>query len=173
MKRISFIAPDLKRIESGPEKVLALFRFSEMKPLSGIASLLDWRLYGHLSRLIINGFLVSEAEETLLMPLSSRLSQEYLLVFGLGTRSEFSEATYRGVMKRMYLTVREIDRENIVLSLPGRIERECDTTQAMDWFLEGYEEDGDGQDISIIEPPEAQKAMLPILERWRLKQLVP
>ena len=54
-----------------------------------------------------------------------------------------------------------------------RVEEACTSTEAIGWFLSCYEAYGDTQNIQIIEPTGSQKAMLPLLERWRLKQLVP
>lgn len=173
MGKISFIQPDLKCLEDLPEATLVLFRFAEMEPLSGIVSLVDWRLYGHLSNLIINGFLSGDREETLLMPLGRHLPQEYLLLFGLGERSLFGEREFLREARRAFDAVRGLNREHMVLALPGRVEGECDTAEAIEWFLSCYEEHGGGQDIHIIEPVGAQKAMTPVVERWRLKQLVP
>jgi virulence-associated protein VagC len=133
--------------------VLALFRFKEMRPLAGISSLVDWRLHGHLSRLIIDGFFKGDAEESLLIPLGRRLPQEYLLVVGLGDRAGFTEKSFDSCLKKLFDTARGVNRSEIAVALPGRPERECDTL--------------------LIEPVEAQKVIIPVVERWRLRQLVP
>jgi hypothetical protein len=150
-----------------------LYRFAEMKPLRGMASLVDWRLYGHLSKLVINGFLTGEAEESLLMPLGRLLPQQYLLVFGLGERAEFSKESFLKGAKRTFETIRKLGHRDVVLALPGRVEEACTASDSIAWFLSCYEEHGDAQNIQIIEPTGSQKAMLPLVERWRLRQLVP
>jgi hypothetical protein len=144
-----------------------------MKPLRGIASLVDWRLYGHLSKLIIHGFLKGEAEESLLMPLGRLLPQQYLLVFGLGERAEFCRESFLENAQRTFETVHKLGHRDVVLTLPGRVEEACSSSESIEWFLSCYEEHGDGQNIQIVEPTGSQKAMLPLVERWRLKQLVP
>ena len=173
MAAITFIAPDLRRLENVSARVLALYRFSDMKPMQGVSSLVDWRLYGHLSRMVINGFFLGEVGESLLMPLGRHLPQEYLLLFGLGSRENFCEKVFCEDTLRTFETVRDLGSRNVVLALPGRVENECHSDDAMEWFLECYQEHGDDQDIQIIEPMGAQKAMVPVMERWRLKQLVP
>ncbi len=173
MASISFITPELKRLEQISAKVLVLFHFAELEPLLGFASLVDWRLYGHLSRLMIIDFLKGEYKESMLMPLGRHLPQDYLLVLGLGARQYFCKEVFLETSEKMFNTVHHLDRRNIVLTLPGRGDGECDTTTAMEWFLSSYEEHADNQEIQIIESPGAQKAMMPVVERWRLKQLVP
>ncbi|MCP4680660.1 MAG: hypothetical protein GY854_35290 [Deltaproteobacteria bacterium] len=173
MKSISFIAPELKRLEGVPATILVVFRFAEMRPLRGISSLVDWRLCGHLSRLVIDGFLTGAVEESLLMPLGGRLPQEYLLVLGIGERERFNEEAFHLGMKRMFKTIRGLNRVDIVVALPGRPEGACETTDAVDWFLSSFREHGCEQDIRILETTGAQKTMAPAVERWRLRQLVP
>jgi hypothetical protein len=173
LKSIFFITPELKHLDRTRAGVLALFRFKEMRPLAGISSLVDWRLHGHLSRLIIDGFFKGDAEESLLIPLGRRLPQEYLLVVGLGDRAGFTEKSFDSCLKKLFDTARGVNRSEIAVALPGRPERECDTLLAIDRFLKIYEEDGDGLEFRIIEPVEAQKVIIPVVERWRLRQLVP
>ncbi|MCP4198706.1 MAG: hypothetical protein GY762_16290 [Proteobacteria bacterium] len=173
MSSITFITPELARLENVSARVLVLYRFAEMKPLQGMASLVDWRLYGHLSKLVINGFLKGEGEESLLMPLGRLLPQQYLLVFGLGERAEFTKKSFFTSAKRTFETIRKLGHRDMVLTLPGRVEKACTSSDSIGWFLSCYEEHGDAQNIQIVEPTGSQKAMLPLVERWRLKQLVP
>lgn len=173
MKRISFITPELRRLDGLEMDVLALFHFSEKRPLSGIASLVDWRFHGYISKLIIDGFLTGDEEETLLIPANRRLSQKYLLVFGVGPRLEFGKREFTDGLQRMFQTTKNLLLNTIVVALPGRPENVTSAPHAMEWFLSCYEEQSDTPDISIVEPTGAQKAILPIAERWRLRQLVP
>jgi hypothetical protein len=173
LSKLSFISPELKRLGGNRASLMALFRFAERRPLQGIASLVDWRLYGHLSRLVIDGFLSGEEGESLLMPLGNRLPHQVLLVFGLGEREGFGEAAFIEAVERMFRATRGLGLRDITVALPGRIEDACDNAEAMEWFLGCYEEHGHGQLVEIIEPVGAQKAMAPVVERWRLRQLVP
>lgn len=173
LKRISFITSDLKRLDNISADVIALFHFSERRPLRGITSLVDWRLHGHLSKLIIDGFLTGSTEETLLMPTGGRLNQRYLLVFGIGPRVEFGKRACTTVVERMFRVVEGVSQGNIVLSLPGRVEDALEAPEAMEWLLSCYEDVPQAPDLYIIEPTEIQKAIVPIAERWRLRQLVP
>jgi hypothetical protein len=153
--------------------MLVLFRFMEMKPLAGVTSLVDWRLLGHLSKLMIDGFFSGECGETLLMPMGHRLAHKHLLLFGLGERSGFGREGFERGVSQMFDTARRLDRRDLVMALPGRAENHCSAVDAVQWFLSCYESEGGDQGIFIVEPADAQKAMAPVIERWRLKRLVP
>jgi hypothetical protein len=173
LKTISFIPPTLRRLETSPTSVVALFRFKEMKPLAGFVSLVDWRLMGHLSRMIIDGFFGGERLEQLLMPLGRHLPQDYLLLTGLGCREEFDKGAFQESVAQTLGTVERLGTRDIALALPGRVEGLCNTHNAIEWLIEGYEQKGEEQEVVVIEPHGAQKAMIPAVERWRLRQLVP
>ena len=173
MKRISFIAPELRRLENTGGNLIALYCFEEKRPFRGITSLIDWRLYSHLSRMVIEGFFLGSAGEQLLMPLGRHLPQENLLLVGLGKRALFGEASFSDTVALTFETMRKLDAVDLILSLPGRQEGVCQSSDAIEWFIDNYDKWGDEKEIVIIEPQGAQKAMLPSVERWRLRQLVP
>ena len=164
----------MKRLDTAADgSILVLFRFQEMKPFLGIASLVDWRLYGHLSRCIVDGFFSADVDEALLMPLGRRLKQDNLLILGLGSTKRFGRDAFIQSIERLFDVTTRLNSKEIVLALPGRVEGQCDTTSAINWFLDCLEKQENDLNIQIIEPLGAQKAMIPIVERWRLKQLVP
>lgn len=173
MTPVSFIPPDLRRLGTLPASVLGLFRFNELEPFAGFASLVDWRLLGHLSRLVIERFFAGDPGEILLMPLSHRLPIEHLLLIGLGERSGFGRERFEAALARLFAATEALDRRGVALVLPGRPEGVADTARAIEWFLGLYERLGGDHPAVIIESPEAQKAMLPAVERWRLRQLLP
>lgn len=173
MNNVTFIAPDLNRLEGSRANALALFCFEEKRPFRGITSLVDWRLLGHLSMLSIEGFLTGGQDETLLVPLGNRLPQDHLMVFGLGERAGFSEDSFSRAITRMFETATRMKCGNLALSLPGRAEGVAGATDAIGWFMDRYQEAGDDREMLIIEPSAAQKEMIPVVERWRLKRLVP
>jgi len=173
MGEIGFIAPDLRRIQGLPRGgALALFRFAEMRPLGGVNGLVDWRLLGRLSRLVIDGFLTGAPDESLLFPLGGRLPQDRLLLLGLGQRERFGEHVFRRALSRLFDQLDRIDNGDapLTLSLPGRADGVCETADAIDWFLPLAEQRGKERQITLIEPSAAQKEMAPAIERWRLKR---
>ncbi|MDD5307383.1 MAG: hypothetical protein PHU25_08685 [Deltaproteobacteria bacterium] len=173
MSRIGFVAPDLRRLEGVPADAVVIFRFSDPLPFAGAASLVDWRMLGHLSSLAIRGFLTGEEGEALLMPFSGRLPQRHLLVFGLGPRAGFCEAVFERAFAKMLDTVLRLGGKSIAACLPGRAEGLVPPEQAAQWLLPLHEEQGEDCPLTLIEPLAAQKIMAQVLEKWRLRRLVP
>ena len=174
MNIVTFIPPRLDRLDEQRGGLLIMFRFEERQPLVGVEGLIDWRLHGHLSRLIIDGFLSGNTDESLLVPLERRLPHDNLIVFGLGPTAGFCEKHFTGALERMFRSMDKLDASaSLTISLPGRSASACSSADAIDWFLPVYDNLGKHRDITIIESTRAQKAMLPAVERWRLKNSVP
>lgn len=70
--------------------VLATF-FEDVRPLKGSTSLVDWRLNGRLSEMILKGHLSGKFTESLIMPSQGRMSAKDIFLFGLGGSSEITE----------------------------------------------------------------------------------
>jgi hypothetical protein len=171
---IGFLAPKLRRLEQCPATVLGAFLFEERGPLRGLLSLVDWRLHGHLSRLIIDGFASGAVGETLLVPLERRLSQRDLLIVGLGGVPRALEADeFCAALEQLFASVVGLGHESLALCLPGRPEELVETVQALEWLLEAHEPRKAHLRLHVCEPTPVQKAMQPLVERWRLRQLVP
>lgn len=101
-------------------EVVACGAFRDVRPLTGLAGLVDWRLAGRLSRLARQGFLVGDVGELLLLPARPRLRFDKLLVFGLGPRAAFGDATFRAVLERAVDALEGLQVKSAVLELPGR-----------------------------------------------------
>lgn len=58
--------------------------YQDVRPLKGQAGLLDWRLNGYLSELILENRFQGELGEALLMPSQHRVGVSEILILGLG-----------------------------------------------------------------------------------------
>ncbi len=66
--------------------------FADFRPLKGVASLVDWRLNGRLSRMLIKNRFRGDLNEVLLIPSEGRIKAQDMLVVGLGLKTTFSES---------------------------------------------------------------------------------
>ncbi len=66
--------------------------FSDCKPLAGSAALLDWRLNGRISRLMLKEKFEGNFGESLLLPSEGRIKSKEILLLGLGPKKHFDEA---------------------------------------------------------------------------------
>lgn len=78
-------------IDEVPGQVTLATFFEDVRPLRGSTSLIDWRLNGRLSELILKGRLSGQFQEALIMPSQGRLSTKDILLFGLGGSGDVSE----------------------------------------------------------------------------------
>lgn len=86
---IKFTSRSFDKIEAQCAVVSA---FADLRPLQGIASLIDWRLNGLLSKVLIKNRFEGEPREALLLPAEGRVRARELLVVGLGRQSDFNES---------------------------------------------------------------------------------
>ena len=75
------------------QMALATF-FEDVRPLKGSTSLIDWRLNGRLSDLILQGRISGEFSESLIMPSQGRLATREILLFGLGHSGQMDEKRF-------------------------------------------------------------------------------
>lgn len=171
---VSFVSPTIRRLETSSSDLAVFFCFEEMRPFRGIVSLLDWRLHGRLSRMMIEGFFTGEKNVPLLVLPNRLLARQYVLLIGLGERLEFGEHLYKEALFKAFEIHKSLRTKKPLFALPGRVEDAAEPEKAMEWFLEVYDcytEEVD--DVFLIEPVQSQKIMTPALERWRLRCLIP
>lgn len=78
-------------IDEVPGQVTLATFFENVRPLRGSTSLIDWRLNGRLSELIVKGHISGHFKESLIMPSQSRLATKDIFIFGLGDSGDVSE----------------------------------------------------------------------------------
>ena len=77
-------------LDEVPGKVAVITFFEDVRPLRGSTELIDWRLNGRISELIVQGRLSGALSEALIMPSQGRLSADEILLFGLGRSGEMT-----------------------------------------------------------------------------------
>lgn len=114
------VAPgNLAGLDAHTGGALALFCFSDVRPLAGVAGFVDWRLCGSLSRTIEGGFFRGERGEVMLLPARSRRSFKCYFVFGLGLRAQCTSEVYREVVGNALEVLRTAGVRSITLAAPA------------------------------------------------------
>jgi hypothetical protein len=85
------------------------------RPLSGLASLIDWRLAGAVSRAIAAGTVTPEHGEALLLPVGGRLHVARAFVFGVDGTSPRTAAL---AVRRACEALRRAGARTVAVSLP-------------------------------------------------------
>lgn len=91
--RVVALAPDRM-----PGEVVAGFFFSDQRPVDGPAALLDWRLNGLLSRLLLDGSATGRHGEYILVSNNGKLQASWILFAGAGMLQNLAPFTYRGLI---------------------------------------------------------------------------
>jgi hypothetical protein len=81
------IEPTLEAVDAIDADTLVLHMTSDVRPLAGMASYVDWRMCGHLSDLVIRGVITGAKGEVVLLPTHGRIPAGRIFVFGWGPSS--------------------------------------------------------------------------------------
>jgi len=154
---LRFIAPHLRRLDCASTEVLVAATLADERPAHGVAGLIDWRLSGRLSRLMLEGFATGKVGEVLLLPGKPHMPFDKLLLFGAGARTDFGERIFRDVLQRILATLEGLRARSAVVELPGRHFGGITAEQAAAILLETAPSHPDHDVWTLVEPPEAQR----------------
>ena len=129
------LQPTLPRLDELAYDTLVLSHFADERPLRGVGGLVDWRLNGKLSRLIMAERLTGAWGEQLLYPQSSRLTVNKLVYFGLGDRTKFGSTRFKEITNRMLRTLMRLGCWSFATVLPGRESLKLVPRQLIDLWL--------------------------------------
>ena len=130
---------------------ISIYVFEDVKPLCGLAGIVDWRLNGLISRLFIEGSLRGTSRDNFLMPVGKRLSVEKLFGFGLGRVSEFSIDRVETTLWDTFMTLNRASVHSTALMLPGRSENLYAFEEAGDILKRTLKQDFDLDELVIAD----------------------
>jgi hypothetical protein len=97
---------------------------------------------------------------------------ERLIWLGGGRFAELDEARFRRLVHSALTRLSDLRIRAAALSLPGRVRGLFSPADAIDWFLEEASVFGPNLDeLTLLEPEDAQRAMQPRVERARRRAL--
>jgi hypothetical protein len=164
---IHFVLPEIRHLDRLKSEALSLPFFSDERPLHGVLGLVDWRMHGRISRLIVSGRISGSSDEITLVPARPRLTFEKVLLFGLGPREAFTAEVYERTTARILSTLTRARVRASAVVLPGRSLGLIDPVSAMESFLQIAAQHPEHDDVTLLEGVDAQKEMAPIVERER------
>jgi len=111
--------------------------FMNERPLGGTTGLIDWRLNGILSRLLLEKKLTGEWKETTLIPSQGRVMSRMILLLGLGEVREYSYLRVRELSAHLLETLKKLDALDVCLSLPHEERYNVDCGKLAEVLIEG------------------------------------
>lgn len=171
---VGFLPIDLGRWDQArPGQLLSVGLWSDVRPLRGACGLLDWRMCGKLSSLLVAGKVGGADGEQTLLPSGGRLAWRLILAAGLGRRADFSEKRFRAAVRRILKTMRGLQLTRLAIVLPGRDgEVAIAAGRAMELTIAETEEVQPRvvEDLILIEPPAAQKEMAELIRQRGIRR---
>jgi len=171
---VGFLPIDLARWDQArPSQLLSIGLWSDVRPLRGASGLLDWRMCGKLSSLMVAGKVGGAEGEQTLLPSAGRLAWKLILAAGLGRRADFSEKRFRAAVRRILKTMRGLQVTKLAMVLPGRDgEPAIAARRALELIIAETEDGQPGlvEDLVLIEPPLAQKEMAELIRQRGIRK---
>lgn len=103
------------------ESVVALY-FDDQKPLEGPAALLDWRLDGQLTRMLLDREVKGRAGEHVMLQGNGKFKAEWVLFVGGGKWYGLSEETHAALIRHMLSVARQAGFRDISLAFASHAE---------------------------------------------------
>jgi len=154
---LRFVTAELRRLDEVASEVLACGVFADERPHHGAAGLVDWRLSGTVSKLVVEGFVTGRRGEVVMLPLRPKLPFDKALLFGLGARDAFTDEVFRDVIAHMLRAMEGLCARTAVVELPGRHRAAIGAERATDILLELAGGRPEHDVWTLIEPVEDQK----------------
>ena len=150
-------------------EVLCLPVFLDERPPRGALGLVDWRLCGRVSELLVSEVLSGNFDEALLMPPpAGRLTAERLLLIGAGSRAEADVARVRALLERLIARLLALRVRTAAFALPHGTLPWLAPEQAIDLLLEATSTSSARFDeLVVVDTEAAQRAMEPRIEYAR------
>lgn len=110
------------------ECVVALF-FEDQRPLDGPAALLDWRLDGQLTRMLLDGDLTGRAGEHVILQSNGKLPPDWVLFVGGGKWQGLSRETYGSLLMHALQSVGQAGFRDVSICLAPHEEADQDVLE--------------------------------------------
>ncbi len=129
------ILVDTRDVTSIPTELIVLWHFSDERPLRGTSGLIDWKLDGRISRLIMDGRITGEWQEKVMLGSFNPLADKRLVLIGLGPQEDFNPGRIRDAGRLAVRTAVKLGVDSASITLPGIIDG--DIVAVAEEFLAG------------------------------------
>lgn len=164
---VHFAQPAMREIDRLKCDAIGIPFFSDEHPPRGVLGLLDWRLCGLVTRMMMRDKIAGAPLETVLIPARQRLSVDKLLLFGAGPRSQFSAERINELMRHMLATLTQLGARSSAIVLPGRSPALVEPAVAIETLLTTSTSFPDHDEVWVLDSLDAQRLMTPVVDRER------
>jgi len=136
--KVQMVKPDLHQIDRLAVDTFALAVFDDQRPPQGLTGLVDWRLCGMVSRMLLDGSITARFRDVTMLPAYGRFSSNRILVFGMGDSTEFTQARAREASWVMAERLLKLRAGTFMTSLPGSMSGTVHPKSGLEVFLEEF-----------------------------------
>ena len=101
-----------------PGEALAVPLFADQRPLAGPAAVVDWRLDGALTRMLLGGELSGRSGEALAVRTNAKFAAPWVLLCGSGEWRPLDRSGYLGMVERLLAMAGKAGIRELGLCLP-------------------------------------------------------
>ena len=167
--KIQFVKPDLHQIDHISAETFVVTLFEDERPPRGLAGLLDWRLSGRLSSMMLSNRMAGRFREAVLFPAYGRLPSVRVCAYGLGKVADFSPARAREASWFVADSLHKLRVNSFIAALPGSPLATIPVRPRMELFLEelhrvfGPDEASGPVEAYIVEPIETHRDLTDVV----------
>lgn len=170
---IRFVPPEIRSLELLTQELLLLPLFVEDRPPVGALNLVDYRLAGQISKLIVAARIEPALGSAYALPGRPKLGFERIVIVGAGSLATFDESAAARVIDRMLEAALELRARRATAELPGRARELLPAERALDLLVERARAQGTVDTWTLIETAPAARRMSSLTEnessrRWSL-----
>lgn len=99
-------------------EVLVALLFADQRPLVGAVGLLDWRLDGEVTRMLLAGSINGRHDERLILRAGAKLQADWVMLVGAGKRQDCSGRSLTCLLQEIFNCCRAAGFNRIGLTLP-------------------------------------------------------
>lgn len=107
-----------ERLTKIEDKIIVAGFFSDVRPLKGLAGEIDWLFNGQISKLISDGKLTGQTDDSLLL-YSNRLRTRNILLLGMGKREKFDSSAVKNTAKLLANKLSAMNIKNFTTEIFG------------------------------------------------------
>ncbi len=129
---------------------LVLFVPEDVRPLTGLGGLVDWRLTGRLSRWLSRDWLTGAAGEKVLSPGLEHVAVGRLLAFGVGKLADLDPEGIRAAGRAAGKALTEAHAGSVVTAVPGDPAPPVPVDEAARALVAGLEDGGFEGQVTLV-----------------------
>ncbi|MBF0105015.1 MAG: hypothetical protein HQM16_06770 [Deltaproteobacteria bacterium] len=149
--KLSFTSQQIDKVAA---ELVVFMHYEDDVPFNELLGLLDWRINGRLSALVMQNRFAGHARELLLMPSESRFKAEQIIILGLGKRAEFSEEHIGQVLDYFLSTVENMKVKQVCFSLKELLPSQFEWRNAVRILLSKFHDCKCITEVILREPEE-------------------